>query len=250
MKIKIFGLLVALAVVGGLVVFAAHATGAYFSDTHSGTIAATIGPFTLSGRRHASGPRTRAALDFAWPNMLPGVAVHATIDCRTRARELGGLLDGLPEPTASAPSTSWAPTGPSRSRVNGTMSSRTTTSTTNRPATGTAALRPKYCSRRTSARLASRLVMFKFEYASHMTSRRRWPAVTSTTYPVRAGQRSSAGDGTGRSPFADHGDHEPNIRQPGVDGRRAHRPACLTADEKGGSELLSGKQMASAGAST
>ena len=47
MKIKLIGLVVALVVVAGLVAVAAHATGAYFSDTHNGKITGTIGDISI-----------------------------------------------------------------------------------------------------------------------------------------------------------------------------------------------------------
>jgi hypothetical protein len=76
MKIKIFGLLVAVALVGGLVVFAAHATGAYFSDTHNGTITGTIGSIKASAGVNAD---TGGGLNFGFTNLLPGVSQTGTV---------------------------------------------------------------------------------------------------------------------------------------------------------------------------
>ena len=48
MKVKIIGLVVALVLVAGLVAVAAHATGAYFSDSKTGHITGTIGDISIN----------------------------------------------------------------------------------------------------------------------------------------------------------------------------------------------------------
>ena len=80
MKIKIIGLVVALIVVAGLVAVAAHATGAYFSDTHSGKISGTIGDISVKASGGAVDQNSHDALDFNWDEMLPGVPYTATIN--------------------------------------------------------------------------------------------------------------------------------------------------------------------------
>jgi hypothetical protein len=76
MKIKLAALGASVAVVGGLVVTASGATGAYFSQSVPGTITGQLGSITVA----TSGGNGSTAQDFYWSNMLPGVPNSATVN--------------------------------------------------------------------------------------------------------------------------------------------------------------------------
>ncbi len=76
MKFKLIGLVVALIVVAGLVAVAARATGAYFSDSHSGTITGTNGSILISAGVNAD---TGGGLNFGFTNLLPGEPQSGTV---------------------------------------------------------------------------------------------------------------------------------------------------------------------------
>jgi len=78
-KTKVALLVGSLVAAGGMAAVASGATGAYFSDTHSGTLTGTIGTIkvTPSGGNDNSGSTSN--LDFQFANMLPGDPQTATI---------------------------------------------------------------------------------------------------------------------------------------------------------------------------
>jgi len=65
---RIGGFVAALAASGGLIASASGATGAYFNDTRSGTLAATIGSVTIN----TAGGSGTDGLDFNVTNLMPG----------------------------------------------------------------------------------------------------------------------------------------------------------------------------------
>jgi hypothetical protein len=74
-KVGRFGaFLVTVGVSAALVGLAAHATGAYFSDSKAGTITGTLGSIKVTG----SGGNGTNNLDFQFTNLLPGVAQTAS----------------------------------------------------------------------------------------------------------------------------------------------------------------------------
>ena len=76
MKVKLAALGASVAVVGGLVVTASGATGAYFSQTVPGTVTGQLGSITVS----TSGGNGSTAQDFYWNNMLPGLQNSAGVN--------------------------------------------------------------------------------------------------------------------------------------------------------------------------
>ncbi len=68
-KVKALALGVSIILVVVLIAIATGATGAYFSDTKSGTVTGAMGTIQVS----ATGGTGGNNLDFNWPNMLPGV---------------------------------------------------------------------------------------------------------------------------------------------------------------------------------
>ena len=79
LKFKILGLVLAVCLVAGLAAFASHATGAYFSDTHSGTVTGAYGAIKIS----PSGDGTATdgnSLDMIFSNLMPGVPATVTVN--------------------------------------------------------------------------------------------------------------------------------------------------------------------------
>jgi hypothetical protein len=225
MKIKIFGLLVAVALVGGLVVFAAHATGAYFSDTHSGAVAGTIGDIHVTCTGGATDPTSGAALDFNWSGMLPGVPYTATIHCQnTSASNPEDLYINFPNLTALSALNSLGTYGAVTIDVNGTPAFTSNNLNDNLvhgnhinmgvPDT-IGALPPQFLLASNVGPTASVTVTFEFEYASDLSSQppagqgdksgwNTYPVVATSTNPTMTGDVSgyaqvtvNAGDGTG-----------------------------------------------------
>lgn len=206
MKIKIFGLLVAVALVGGLVVFAAHATGAYFSDSHAGAVTGTIGDIHVT----CSGGASNGAgdfLNFSWPEMLPGVQYTATMHCQnTSASNPEDLYIKFSNLTALSALNSLGTYGAVTIDVNGTPVFQSNNLNDNLIQNGGAFSQTSEWPLPSQLLLASNLgptatavVEFKFEYASQLQSQPPAGAgdtVGWNTYPVlaTAGNPSIAGD--------------------------------------------------------
>ncbi len=79
MKFKLFGLVLAIVLVAGLVAFAAHATGAYFSDTHSGTVTGAYGNIKINPSGDGSATDGNS-LDMQFTNLMPGVPATVTVN--------------------------------------------------------------------------------------------------------------------------------------------------------------------------
>ena len=75
-KVKLAAIGASVTVVGGSVVTASEATGAYFSQSVPGTITGQRGSITVS----TSGGNGSTAQHFFWNNTLPGVPNSATIN--------------------------------------------------------------------------------------------------------------------------------------------------------------------------
>ena len=69
-KVKAVSIAASVALLGGTAFLASGATGAYFSDTHSGNISGTIGNIHV----RPSGGSGTDSTDLAFTNLLPGVA--------------------------------------------------------------------------------------------------------------------------------------------------------------------------------
>lgn len=75
-KVKGLALLATVALLGGTAWVAAGTTGAYFSDTHSGSITGTIGSIKVT----PYGGAGSGGMDLSFTNMLPGVLQTATVN--------------------------------------------------------------------------------------------------------------------------------------------------------------------------
>ena len=76
MKVKIIGLLAALAAMAVLAIVATVATGAYFSDSHPGTISGTVGDIKVSAGVNAD---FGGGLNFSFHNLMPGEPQSGTV---------------------------------------------------------------------------------------------------------------------------------------------------------------------------
>jgi hypothetical protein len=74
MKLRGTALLATVALLGGAAVVASGSTGAYFSDTHTGTVSGSVGQVSLS----TSGGTGGDQLDLTYTNLLPGAAQTVT----------------------------------------------------------------------------------------------------------------------------------------------------------------------------
>lgn len=74
LKMRAFSLVASVGLLGGTAFVASGQTGAYFSDTHSGTITGTIGTIKVTG----GGGGGTDNLDIAFSNLLPGAAQTVT----------------------------------------------------------------------------------------------------------------------------------------------------------------------------
>ena len=205
MKIESFGLLVALAVVGGLVVFAAHATGAYFSDSHNGTLGGTVGNIKLSTAGGIVGQDQ--GIDFAWNNMLPGVVYSAPMQVtNTSSSNAEDLYMVFPNLTALSALNQLGTYGAVTITVNGANVFQSTTSTTTR-SVATPSARAERCGQlllasNVPANSGAVSVIFKFEYAAKMTAQEpgglfnQYPVLASAGNPCLTGDAVKAADGS------------------------------------------------------
>ncbi len=79
MKFKLLGLVLALVLVAGLAAFASHATGAYFSDSHSGTLHGAYGNIAINPSGDGS-TIDGNSLDMNFTNLMPGVPATVTVN--------------------------------------------------------------------------------------------------------------------------------------------------------------------------
>jgi hypothetical protein len=206
MKIKIFGLLVALAVVGGLVVFAAHATGAYFSDSHNGTLGGTVGNIKLSTAGGIVGQDQ--GIDFAWNNMLPGVVYSAPMQVtNTSSSNAEDLYMVFPNLTALSALNQLGTYGAVTITVNGAnvfQSTHLNDNTVRGNTIGWGGALPSQLllASNVPANSGAVSVIFKFEYAAKMTAQEpgglfnQYPVLASAGNPCLTGDAVKAADGS------------------------------------------------------
>src|SRR6185437_10108380 len=77
---KIAALGASLAVAGGMIVSASGFTGAYFSQTKSGTITGTVGSVSVSTTGGNNNYGSSDSLDFNFPDLMPGTPQSNTIN--------------------------------------------------------------------------------------------------------------------------------------------------------------------------
>jgi hypothetical protein len=184
MKVKLIGLLVAVVLVGALVAVAARATSAYFSDTQNGKITGTIGQIKVSLSGGTSGDGTTGSpYMFDWANMLPGVAYSQTMTVQnispTSNSEDFWLV--FPNATALSALNSLGRYGAVEIFVDGGLI-YSNNNLNDIPNNGTTGLPDKVQLASNVGPTASHVVIFRFEYASAMSTQE--PGGVFNKYPV------------------------------------------------------------------
>lgn len=95
-RTKAVALAASVSLLGGVAWIAAGTTGAYFSDTHSGTISGTIG----SIRTAVSGGTGTDGTNFSFDNMLPGEPQTATVSYQNTGTNPEDVYIVFDNPTA------------------------------------------------------------------------------------------------------------------------------------------------------
>lgn len=196
-------LLLPIAIGLGLVGFAG--TGAYFTDTHNGTITGSIGSIRVA----PSGGSGTDSMDFGFANMLPGESQTITLDYQNTGANNQDIWLKFPNATALSALNNLGTYGEAHVGSNGTEIFAST-NLNDRVAT-CGALSPTGCwPLPTRLKIASNVapghtgtVTFTFNYASKMKT----PPPVFNSYPVAAGQYSpsnpdgqttvNTGDGSG-----------------------------------------------------
>lgn len=187
MKPKLIGLLVAVVLVGALVAVAARATSAYFTDSKSGTITGTIGDIkiTTTGGTVAGGD----GINFFWDEMLPGVVYTAPINVQnTSTSNSEDLWIHFYNLTALSALNQLGRYGAVTIDVGGTpvfQSNNLNDNTVRGGTIGNGGALPEWVQLALNVGpTASRVVTFKFAYASKMTQPE--PGAVFNQYPVIA----------------------------------------------------------------
>jgi hypothetical protein len=95
-KTRGLALLATVALLGGTAWIAAGTTGAYFSDTHTGTINGSIGSIQVA----ANGSTGAALSDVSFKDMLPGVAQTVTINYKNTGKNVQDVWISFTNATA------------------------------------------------------------------------------------------------------------------------------------------------------
>ena len=181
MKVKIIGLVVALVLVAGLVAVAAHATGAYFSDTHNGQVTGTIGDIKVAASGGASNGQGDS-LNFFWDEMLPGVPYSATIQVQnTSTSNVEDIWLVFPNHTALSALNTLGRYGAVQVLVDGNQvyENHNLNDIPNNGTTGVPSQLPLAYN---VGPTASHTIVFKFEYASALSKQE--PGGVFNQYPI------------------------------------------------------------------
>jgi hypothetical protein len=183
MKVKIIGLLAAVILVAALVAVASGATGAYFSDTQNGKFTGTIGQIKVSLSGGSSGSGTLAdPFMFNWPNMLPGVVYSQTMTVQnTSADNSEDLYLVFPNLTALSALNSLGRYGAVEILVDGSIVFQDN-NLNDIPNNGTFGVPAQLLLASNVGPTQSHVVIFKFEYASFMSTQE--PGAVFNLYPV------------------------------------------------------------------
>jgi hypothetical protein len=196
LKIKGAAIAASVALLGGTAWLAAGSTGAYFSDTHTGSITGTVGSIKVTpyGGGGANGT------DLAFTNLLPGVPQTVTEDYQNTGANAEDVYIVFPNATALSALNNLGTYGEAHLSANGTplfdsanLNDRVTTCGPLSPS-GCWPLASQYLIASNLAPGAAGTVSFTFNYASKLTG--NGPAAWNT-YPVAGQYTVKAADGTG-----------------------------------------------------
>jgi hypothetical protein len=192
MKFKLIGLVVALIVVAGLVAVAAHATGAYFSDTHNGKITGTIGDISIKTGGGVDTNSNGDFLGFNWDEMLPGVPYSATMTVQnTSSSNSEDIWLTFPNATALSALNTLGTYGAVQILVDGNQVYENH-NLNDIPNNGTTGLPAAVQVGWNVGPTASHTITFKFEYASKMSAQE--PGGVFNQYPITLAMTGKAQD--------------------------------------------------------
>lgn len=200
LKTRAVALLATVTLLGGTAWIAAGTTGAYFSDTHSGTISGTLGSIRVT----PSGGTGTDSTDFSFTNMLPGAPQTVTASYTNSGTSPEDVYIVFNNATALSALNNLGTYGEVHLSANGVhlfdsanLNDRVATCGTLEPS-GCWPLASQY---RVASNLgvgASGTVSFTFNYAGKLSTQ---PPVGTTAswnvYPVSGQATTKAADGTG-----------------------------------------------------
>lgn len=199
---KGIALVSSVALLGGAAWLAAGTTGAYFSDTHDGTISGTVGsirvtPYGGSGTDHT---------DLAFENLLPGASQTVSVNYENTGRNKEDVYIVFKNPTALSALNSLGTYGEVHLAADGNplfdsanLNDRASTCGPFSP-TGCWPLLNTYLVKSDVVPGGSGTVTFSFAYASKLKTQGAVgsPAAAWNSYPAPGGQvTTNAADGTG-----------------------------------------------------
>jgi hypothetical protein len=196
LKVKGAAIAVSVALLGGTAWLAAGATGAYFSDTHGGTISGTVGSVRVTpyGGSGANGT------DLAFSNLLPGVPQTVTENYQNTGADAEDVYIVFNNATALSSLNNLGTYGEAHLSANGTplfdsanLNDRVSTCGPLSPS-GCWPLAGQYLIASNLPSGATGTVSFTFNYASKLTS--QGPGVWNS-YPVAGQNTVKAADGSG-----------------------------------------------------
>jgi hypothetical protein len=200
LKFKGAALAVSVALLGGTAWLAAGATGAYFSDTHNGTISGTVGSIRVTPYGGAGSD----GMDLAFTNLLPGVPQTISVSYKNTGANAEDVYIVFNNATALSALNNLGTYGEAHLSANGTplfdsanLNDRISTCGTLSPS-GCWPLASQYLVASSLAPGAAGTVSFTFNYASKLTT--QGPAVWNT-YPVAGQATSDPGVGGSGLPY-------------------------------------------------
>jgi hypothetical protein len=196
LKVKGAAIAVSVALLGGTAWLAAGSTGAYFSDTHTGTISGTVGSIRVTPYG-GSGP---TATDLAFSNLLPGVPQTVTESYQNTGANAEDVYIVFNNATALSALNNLGTYGEAHLSANGTplfdsanLNDRVSTCGPLSPS-GCWPLSSQYLIAGSLPPGAAGTVSFTFNYASKLKG--QGPGVWNT-YPVSGQTTTNAADGSG-----------------------------------------------------
>ena len=177
-KALAFGLSIILVIV--LIAIATGATGAYFSDTKSGTVTGTIGSIKVA----TSGGTGTDNLNFNWDNMLPGTVYSDTMHIQNSGANTEDVWLNFPNLTALSTLNTLGRYGQVHVSVNGT-DVYASANLNDIPGNGTSGVPEQILLAQNVGPTASLTVVFTFEYASIMSTQE--PGGVFNQYPITTG---------------------------------------------------------------
>jgi hypothetical protein len=201
LKVKALSIAASVALLGGTAFLASGATGAYFSDTHAGNIAGTIGNIHITPFGGSGADRT----DLSFANLLPGEAQTVKLNYTNSGSAPEDVYIVFNNATALSALNNLGTYGEAHLSANGTalfdsvnLNDRSNSCGPFSPA-GCWPLKPQYLIASNVAAGASGDVSFTFNYAGKLKGQAAAgaPAPLWNSYPVIGQTNINTADGLG-----------------------------------------------------